>query len=694
MKLSTNWLREYININYALDELATKLTMAGLEVEETIPLSKEAIAKAGGSGTSDDVVWDVKVTPNRGDWLSVLGVARECAPLVGANAKMPATDVKGSEPPTSEYIKIRIDDPDLCRRYVGIVVRGVEIKESPGWLKDRLIAAGMRPINNVVDVTNYVMLELGQPLHAFDYKLLHDSQIIVRRAKPGEVIVSLDGQERKLEEDMLVIADSDRAVALAGIMGGIDSEISEQTQDILIESANFNSTSIRRTSKHLGLVTESSYRYERSVDPSIAPIAAMRAAQLIGELGNGTVSKGMVDIYPSRVEPLEITARPKRVNDILGTDIDASSMVDYLNSLEIEASLQDGLLICRVPTFRVDITREIDIVEEVGRVYGYESFAATLPKSSLQGKDSPEGLFRDRVRRILMTCGCQEALTHSLVSSSLTAMTGKSDISLGVRNPLTEDLDAMRTDLFPNLLQVIARNQSYGTNDVSVFEVGKVYFKTQNADHGERLSIAGAMIGNMATSAWSLPEEALQVDFYTCKAIVENLLDGLGIEKAEYKAAEVPMLHATRAAKIIIEDNEVGILGEVAPDVRESFDLRGRPYVFELDFNALIAASPKIIKYKEPARFPALYRHLAVVVDDKVEYTKLERLVQGSGKGLVADVDLLDVYKGEQIGLGRRSLTISIVFRSQEKTLTDDEVNSVLTGIKEVLTGELGASFR
>jgi phenylalanyl-tRNA synthetase beta chain len=273
-------------------------------------------------------------------------------------------------------------------------------------------------------------------------------------------------------------------------------------------------------------------------------------------------------------------------------------------------------------------------------------------------------------------------------------MAGKSGICLKVRNPLTEDLDVMRTDLFPNLLQVIARNQSYGTNDVSVFEVGKVYFKTLSVDHGERLSIAGAMIGNMAASAWSLPVEASQVDFYTCKAVVENLLGGLGIKGAEYKAALIPMLHATRAAKIIIAGNEAGILGEVAPDVRESFDLRGRPYIFELDFQVLMAAAPKIIKYKEPARFPALYRHLAVVVDDEVAYTKLERLVHGSGKSLVADVDLLDVYKGEQIGLGRRSLTVSIVFRSQEKTLTDDEVNAVLADIKEALKGELGASFR
>jgi phenylalanyl-tRNA synthetase beta chain len=694
MKLSTNWLREYIDINMPLDELATKLTMAGLEVEEVIPLSKDAIAKAGGSGEADDIVWDVKVTPNRGDWLSVLGVACECAPLTGGKPKMPEIKLEESDPPSSDLAKISIADPDLCRRYVGIVVRGVEIKESPGWLKDRLIASGMRPINNVVDVTNYVMLELGQPLHAFDYKLLHNSEIIVRRAKRGEKLISLDEAERELEENMLLIADSDRAVALAGIMGGLDSEISKQTQDILIESANFNSIGIRRASKRLGLVTESSYRFERTVDPSIAPIAAMRAAQLIQELGGGKVARGMIDVYPSSVDPAEITVRPERANAMLGTDIDIDSMVEYLNSLEIETKKRDGLLICLVPTFRSDITREIDIIEEIGRVYGYDKLPMTLPNSSLQGKDSPQGRFKDKIRRILMTCGCQEVLTHSLVDSKLAEMSGKSGTCLMVRNPLTEDLDSMRVEMVPNLLQVIARNQSYGNADVNIFELGKIYFKTADNGHGEKLSIAGAVVGSLWADHWALSDDVMQADFFSCKAVVENLLDGLGIKGAEYVAEPNPLLHATRAAKILLDGRKIGILGEVSPEVIDKFDIKGRPCIFEMDFDALMTAAPEVIKYQEPARFPALYRHMAVVVSDDVEYAGLEKIVRRSGKGLVVDVDLLDVYKDEQIGAGRRSLTVSVVFQSRQCTLTDDEVNLVLTGIKDALKGELGASFR
>ncbi|MCE5198583.1 MAG: phenylalanine--tRNA ligase subunit beta [Armatimonadota bacterium] len=694
MKVSIDWLREYIDFDCSLDTLADGLTMAGLEVEEVIKLSKEDFTRAGGSGTIDDIVFDSKVTPNRGDWLSMIGVAREAGPVVGGRVKMPNVKLDGSEPTSSDLIKIRIDDPDLCGRYVGIVVRNVEIKESPGWLKDRVIAAGMRPINNVVDITNFVMLELGQPLHAFDYNLLNDAQIVVRRAKPGETITSIDGNERRLEPDMLVIADSNRPVAIAGVMGGEDSEISRQTQDILIESANFNSVSIRRTSKRLGLVTESSYRFERGVDPSIAPLAAMRAAQLIHDLASGDVAKGIVDARPVPVEPLEIKVRPERVNLVLGTSITAENMARFLNSIDIETHLEDGILISQVPTFRPDITREIDMAEEVGRVYGYDKLDTTLPDVTLQGKDSPEGLFRNKIRRSLMACGAQEVLTHSMVEVKLAEIAGNANKAVSIRNPLSEELNSMRTMLAPNLLQVVARNQAYGTVNVSVFETGKVYFQGGSGRPDETLSVAGAMVGDLWRSNWSLPAEALQVDFFTCKGAVESLLGALNISGANYIPVEHPMLHPTRAAKVLVGDREIGILGEVVPAVSDALDVRGRAYIYELDFRALMELAPEMVIYQEPARYPALYRHMAVVVADDVKYAQLVELVIRSGKGLVEAVDMLDVYKGEQVGAGRRSLTLSVVFRSREKTLTDDEVNAVLGEIKEALAQKAGASFR
>ena len=681
MKVPIGWLREYLDFTCPLDELADKLTMAGLEVEEIAEIDGEP-------------VFDVKVTPNRGDWLSMIGVAREAAPLVGSKMRMPDPNPNGSGAPSSESIRIDIEDPDLCGRYVGAVVRNVKIGDSPEWLQKRLIAAGMRPINNVVDITNYVMLELGQPLHAFDLTLLRGSRIIVRRARPGEKIVSIDGAERTLDPDMLVIADSERPVAIAGVMGGIDSEIGEQTQDILIESANFTSTSIRRTSKRLGMVTESSYRFERGVDPSITAAAALRAAELMRDHAGGEVARGVVDARPRPVEPWIVKARPGRVNAVLGTSIEAEAMAAYLNGLDIDTSLADGILICVVPTFRQDIAREIDLIEEIGRAHGYQNLPLTLPRAIQQGKDSPEGLFRGNLRRILLSCGGQEVLTHSFVDGKLAALAGRSDLSVRLRNPLSEDLDSMRVMLIPNLLGVIERNQSFGTTDINIFEIGKVYHQSADGELTEKLSVAGAMAGNMWRSAWSLPAHALDVDFFACKGVVESLLDALGIVGAEYVETNDPLLHPTRAAKVLVGGREIGILGEVAPNVRESLDLRERPCVYELDFQALMESTPDVLKYRRLPRYPALHRHLAVVVSDETRYAELARVIEEAGGGSIEEVSLLDVYKGKQIGPERSSLTVSMVFRSREKTLTDEEVNAVLDEVKSALSQRLGASFR
>ena len=681
MKVPVGWLREYLDFNCPLKELADDLTMAGLEVEE--------IAQSG-----DETIFDVKVTPNRGDWLSMIGVAREAAPLVGTKMKMPQPKGDGAGADSSEAIKIDIEAPDLCGRYVGIMIRNVKIKPSPEWMQQRLTNAGMRPINNIVDITNYVMLELGQPLHAFDHKLLKGSQIIVRRARPGETILSIDSVERKLEGDMLVIADSERPVAIAGVMGGFHSEISERTQDILLESANFESTSVRRTSKRLGMVTESSYRFERSVDPSITVVAALRAAELMRDLADGEVAKSLVDVRPRPIEPTVVQARPDRVNAVLGTCLDAATMADYLTSLEIDTSVNDGVLVSTVPTFRPDITREIDLVEEVGRRLGYDNLPMTLPKVSLQGKDCPEGLFRDRLRRILMSCGSQEVLTHSIVDSGLAEMAGQTDQCVKLRNPLSEDLDSMRTGLIPNLLGVLQRNQSFGTTNISIFEIGKVYYQTAEKKIGERLSVAGAIAGSAWNGAWNLPSNALDADFFWCKGLVESLLGSLGIESVAFVAAQDPLLHPTRGARLLICGKPAGLIGEVAPSLRESLDLRERSYVYELDFQVLMESAPKVLKYHQLPRYPALSRHIAVVVKDEVGYDKLEQIIRASGKGAIEDVSLLEVFKGEQIGEGKSSLTVSMVFRSLEKTLTDEEVNAVLGEVKDALTQQLGASFR
>lgn len=694
MKLSTNWLKEYIDFDLGLRELAEKLTMAGLEVEEMFDLDKNALAQAGGAGLEKDSVFDVKITPNRGDWLSVTGVAREVGGIVGEHVKLPEPKIDGAAPASSEMIDIRIDDPDLCHRYTGVVIRGVEIKESPGWMKDRLIAAGMRPINNVVDITNYVMLELGQPLHAFDYNLLRGKQIIVRRAKAGESITAIDEVERVLEPDMLVIADADRAVAIAGVMGGVDSEISEKTKDILIESANFNSVSIRRTSKRLSMVTESSYRFERTVDPNICAVAALRAAELIRDLAGGEVAEGIVDVYPVQILPVEITARPGRVNGILGCSIESDEMARYLNSIDIDTRIVEGALVCKVPTFRTDVTREIDIVEEVGRVMGYDKLETTLPSGAAAGHDSHAGAYKDRIRQILMRCGSQEVLTHSVVDSRITEAAGRGACMLRIRNPLTEDLDSMRAALLPNLFQVIGRNQAFGTPNICVFEVGKVYFDSPDHGIGEKLSVAGSMVGSLWQSAWSLPSQALDVDFFLCKGTVENLLRELGIQDAVYVEANDTMLHPTRTARIMVGERELGIIGEISSGMAEALDVRGRACGFEIEFDTLMEITPEVLKASELPRYPALYRHINAVVAEETSYLDLAGAVDKSGGDIVERVELLDIYKGEQVGAGKRSVTLSIVFRAQDRTLKDEEVNNVLAEVKEALVQRYGADFR
>lgn len=694
MKLSVNWLNEYVDLKRPVDDMASALTMAGLEVEESDRWTREDFVRAGGAGLADDVVWNVKVTPNRGDWLSIIGVARECAALEATTVRYPSSDLGETSGAASDLIDIRIDDPDLCGRYVGAVIRGATIKQSPDWMKDRLVAAGMRPINNVVDITNYVMLEMGQPLHAFDLRLLRGSQIIVRRARPGEKIVSIDGEERKLDPDMLVIADAERAVAIAGVMGGIDSEISEQTQDILIESANFNSNSIRRTAKRLSMVTESSYRFERGVDPSISANAAVRAAELICELAGGQAAEGVVDVNPCPVRPRAIQVRPERANAILGTAIDAADMVRYLQSYEIEAEMRDGRLACTAPTFRSDLAREIDLIEEIGRAYGYDQLGTTLPAKSLPGTDSQAGKLRDRVRRVLMACGAQEALTHSLVDGRLADLAGRGRERIALRNPLSEETDSMRVSLIPNLLQVLQRNQAAGTPNLSVFEIGKVYYRTSNNGFGERVSVAGAMVGDLWASSWNRSRETLDADFFLCKGTVESLLAELAVPDVEFLEAKNALLHPTRAAKLVAGGREIGLLGETSPKVRDALDVRGRPCVFEIDFESLMELVPERLVYREIARYPATERHLSVAVAKDVNYAALDKLVRQSGGELVEDVELLDVYTGEQVGKNRQSLTLSVVFRSKEKTLTDEEVSASLARIREALSTAVGASFR
>ncbi len=681
MKVPVEWLYEYVKPGCGLSELCDALTMGGLEVE--------AIENAE---TPDQAILDVKITPNRGDCLSMLGMAREVAALFRAKMQKPDFGSLAARTGVASPIKISIKDVDLCRRYVGCVLKGVKVKPSPSWMQDRLTAAGLRPINNVVDVTNYVMLEFGQPLHAFDLTLLQGSEIIVRRAAKGEKVTTIDGEARPLEPDMLVIADANRPVAVAGVMGGAESEINESTTDIMLESASFKDSSIRRTSKRLGMSTDASYRFERGVDPNVCLDAALRAAQLILQTGGGEMVGEAVDVYADKVDAIDVAVRPERAVAILGCDIAANEMVDILNRLGIDTAERDGKLVSRVPTFRTDITREIDLIEEIGRLHGFENMPMTMPKAASQGKDSPQGAFIRKLRRILMASGCQEALTHGMVDKRLVDLCGEACKPVIIRNCLSEELNAMRVMLIPGLLQVVERNQSFGTADVSVFEIARIYAQGKEGID-ERLSICGAMVGNMWRSSWGRPAEALEVDFFVAKGVIENLFSELAIKDVSFARAEHPLLHPSRTAKIVCGGVELGVLGEVSPAVREKLDLRGRPCVFELDFEALRAAANVQRTYAEAARFPASYRHMSVLLDEDLPYEKVESAIIGAAE-FVSDVRLRDVYKGKGVDPGMRSLTIAVTFRSPDRTLTDEEANASLDKIKAALVDKCGAQFR
>ena len=698
MKVPVDWLKEYVRFECSPAELAELLTMAGHEVEESINLTAAEARKAGGTAAcAGRPILDVKITPNRGDCLSMVGLAREVAAVLDLPMTPPPVSVADDAwvgPPIADAVTVTIQDPDLCRRYAAALVRNVRIGESPEWLKDKLVQAGMRPINNVVDVTNYILLELGQPLHAFDYALLKDRRIIVRRGRPGEKATTIDGVERELEPDMLVIADPERPVAVAGVMGGSETEVSDITTDVLIESANFDPVSIRTTSRRLGLVTESSYRFERVVDPNVAVYAVRRAAEMMRDLAGGEIAAGVVDECPRPAEPVTIALRPDRVNRILGCELALEQMVAYLQRLDITCIPGHGAIQASVPTRRSDLVREIDLIEEIGRLHGYGNIPTTLPLSrTLQGTDSDESRFETRIREVLLSCGCQEVVTHSLISSQIVEVFGAVDSAVRLRNPLSEDLSFLRPNLTSCLLSVISRNHAYGLRDLAVFEVGRAYLKADDGEFVEPRRVAMAMSGDQWASAWGLDRDTLRADFFLCKGVVEYLLNRLGIAGCEFIRVSAPHLHPGRAAEIVKDGIRIGILGEVHSALRDTLDLRERVIVFELDTAALRALATEIHSYKPAPRYPAVSRHLAVVVHRDVEYRAILAAVERSGE-LVEEVELMDVYCGPQLPEDRTSLTLGISFRSALGTLTDEQVAAALDAIKEAMRREIGADFR
>ncbi len=641
-----------------------------------------------------DAWLEVEVTPNRPDCLGHLGLARELAAALGRELDRPFMPpfTGGVEPPGTELVAVTIEAPDLCRRYIGAPISGVRVGPSPRWLRRRLYAAGVRPINNVVDVTNYVALEYGQPLHAFDLAKLAGRRIVVRRARSGETLRCLDGETRRLGPDMLVIADAERAVAVAGVIGGEESGVSEHTTDILLEAANFDGVSVRATSRALRLRTEASSRFEKGLSPELALAGARRAASLLAQVAGGRVHVNWVDAYPRPQDPVRVRVHPEQVDALLGLHVPLQEMEEILRRLAFQVRVgEDGWWDVLPPVFRLDVSIPVDVVEEVGRVYGYDRVPPTLP-GARRASWLPATPSRDRrldpLRHALAGAGYTEVVTPAMVSGGLLERLGLAERAMRVINPVSEEQDTMRTAIVPSLLQVAALNRNRGRASVAVFEVARAYLALPGPPRQPEEPLRLAVL----RTGLSGPEASREA-FLELKGALEWALSAIGPVPVEYERAHAPTYHPGRCARVRVCGHALGVIGELHPEALTCFDLEGRAVALEVDLEPILAMDLRRRARPLP-RFPAVERDLAVVVEEPVEAATLEATIRAAGGELLESARAYDEYRGAQVPEGRKSVTFAMVFRSRERTLTDAEVNALVGRIRLALQREHQASFR
>ena len=644
----------------------------------------------------DDVVLELEITPNRPDCLSMIGVAREISVTTGNPLTLPDIDVQEETANIHNLTSVTIEDPELCPRYAARVIRGVKIAPSPVWLQRRLESIGVGTINNIVDITNYVLMEYGHPLHAFDYHRLAENRIVVRRAKSGETLKTIDAEERELTPDMLVIADAENPVALAGVMGGFDSEITGQTVDVLLESAYFHPPSIRKTSKALGMHTEASHRFERGADPEGVIPAINRAAQLIVKIAGGEICSGIIDVYPGERETPNITLRPERVNFVLGTEIADDDIRGILTRLGFAVS--DAFEVT-APTFRPDVEQEIDLVEEIARVYGFDNIPTTLPRGDIPiPKVEPKEDLRERVKTYLLQCGMMEAMNYAFYHPDVfdrirLPSTDPLRQAVQIANPLSVDQSIMRTTLLPSLLANAQRNRNHQINDVQFFECSKVFIPNGTDEYpNEPERVAGMITGSLGAGVYGDPFRP--ADFFDVKGIVEGMLDRCGLSDYTVTHTDHPAFHPGRRAEICIKDKTLCVFGEAHPEVLENYDLPNKAYLFELDFERLVDVVEPLKQFEPIPIYPSVNRDLAIVLDTDIPASRPIEIIESTGGELVSSLHLFDVYTGEQVPEGKKSLAFAIEYRSTTETLTDEIVDRVHGGILERLEQELGATLR
>lgn len=668
----------------------------------------------------DDIILDIDLTPNRGDCLSILGIAREVSAVLNLPLKLESVKFPESSKRTDELAKIEIQEPVLCLRYTGRVITDVKIGSSPLSLQYRLRSMGIRPINNVVDITNLMLIELGHPLHAFDYDLLEGRQIIVRLAEKGEKIVTLDEVERELDNEVLVIADSKKPVALAGIMGGLDTSVTDSTKNILLESAYFSPTSIRKSARKLDLATEASYRFERGVDVDNLVVALQRTAALIKQYCGGEVAGGIVDIYPTKISQKEIIFRPGRANKVLGIDIPPKNIEDILKRLGFNIRYQvsesaacnetkpSDSLIVAIPPYRNDVTEEIDLIEEIARIYGYDKIETSKPYWQPQEPvPNKTPVIEKLVKDILLKSGFFEVINFSFMNEEALDRLGfsSSDVRrkyLVIENPLSAEMGLLRSTLIPGILENVSRNLRRNIEDIKIFEIGSIYIPTEDELlPKEKKMLTGVVYGKESEPYWG--EHGKPADFYYLSGVVETLLNSLGISKDErvgknntytLRRSKDKLYHPGRAADIVLGDKILGNLGELSPAVCAGFGFSEPVYLFEIDFEALLDYVNLEKYYRPLSRYPAVTRDIALIIPAEVNSCEVVCLVRKTGKTFLKDIRLFDVYTGEQIKQGYKSLACSVMYQSDEATLTDDEVNKLHGKITDALHKKLKAEIR
>jgi phenylalanyl-tRNA synthetase beta chain len=644
-----------------------------------------------------DSIIDLDVTPNRPDCLSVIGIAWEVAALTAQKVRLPGLEYPETAPPIMGKISVEILAPDLCPRYCAALVSGVKIGPSPDWMQERLKASGMRPINNIVDISNYVMLEYGQPLHTFDCDKLKGQKIIVRRAVAGEQITSLDGIDRKLTSDMLVIADAERAVAIAGVMGGANTEVTGQTADILIEAASFNPFSIRNTGGALNLSSEARYRFERGIASGLTLPALRRATQLLIELAGGTAAKGWIDVYPGQAALIPVSFSTFKLKHLLGAEFTLDEIIATLSSMGFECRRTSNEAVLEVipPYWRSDIRLQEDLVEEIARIRGYDQIPSTLLSEPLPPQN-PNPIFKLKrnLRLVMADAGFTEVLNFSLIGTELLKKlspegTTHQQQMVRVANPMTAEGEYLRDNLRATLLAAFAANRRFEDGSIRLFEVGKIYLKRNKDLPDERDNLCAVMGGLRFEKSWQDKDQLL--DFFDAKGLVEAIFQRYGLVP-KFEIGQDASLHPNKQAAIILEDTKIGVIGEAHPKVLSAFEITESVFLVELDLKSLVGFAIRQRNYQPVPRFPAIVRDMALIVDNDITHEKTKATIQNFP--LVEQVEIFDVYSGGQLAPGKKSLAYRISYRSPAHTLTDEEVNQVQQQILVRLNADLKAVLR